>query len=308
MTGQPQERRRGKDSVGRERRLAELVDAQHGVVSRNQVTALGFPRHLVERDLRLWRLRPIHRGVYVRGSSTLTQQGYWLAAVLAYGDGAVLSHRSAAAHWGLVGRRSSRVDVTCSRGRAGRPGIAFHECKLHPDDSTVVGRIPVTKVARTLFDLSEVVDFRRLERAWEEADRLGLLEIKAMERVVERGYGRHALKPIRRLLISAHSPVVTRSALEDRFAAFCRERNLPPPATNVLLLGYEVDAYWPDKRVVVELDGFAYHRHHAAFERDRVRDATLQAAGYRVIRVTHRRLRHDANALAHQLEKVLGRA
>lgn len=170
-----------------------------------------------------------------------------------------------------------------------------------------MGSIPVTGVARTLFDLAEVVDFRRLERAWEEADRLGLLELKAMERVVERGYGRHALKPIQKLLAGARAAAVTRSPLEDRFAVFCRDRGFPPPATNVLVLGHEVDAYWSAQRLIVELDGFAYHRHHAAFERDRVRDAAFQAAGYRVIRLTHRRLEHEPDAVARQLSEFLRR-
>ena len=285
-----------------------MADRQHGVVALRQLEALGFKRWTVKRSMHRWRLRPVHRGVYAVGTSTLSMQGYWLAAVLAYGEGAVLSHRSAAAHWGLIGRRRSRVDVTSPHGRAGRPGIALHECKIDADDFVVVRSTPVTKVARTLFDLAEVVDFRRLERAWEEADRLKLLEIKAMERVVERGYGRHALKPIRRLLAEARAVPITRSALEDRFTAFCRERNFPEPATNVTVLGYEVDAFWPDKRLVVELDGFAYHGHRAAFERDRARDAALQAAGYGVIRLTHRRLQRETEAVDRELRLALGRA
>lgn len=294
-----------RSTGSRERALAQLIDRQHGVVSRKQLIAIGFDRSAVKRRLNRWALRPIHRGVYAVGQATLSQRGYWLAAVFAYGERAVLSHRSAAALWGLDGRRRSRVDVTSPSGRAGRPGIALHECKLDPEDFTLVASIPVTSVARTLFDLAEVVRFRDLRGAWEEADRLRLLEVAAVERVVERGYGRHALKPIRRLLAEARTAIVVRSPLEERFTAFCHEHGLPEPATNVAVSGYEVDALWSAQALVVELDGFAYHHHRAAFERDRARDATLIAAGYRVLRVTHRRLENEPASLVHQLRTLL---
>ena len=144
-------------------------------------------------------------------------------------------------------------------------------------DRAVVDAIPVTSVARTLFDLAEVVDERRLERAFEEADRLNLLAMRALEAVCERGRGRRALRPIRRLIDEAAEPAKTRSPLESRFAAFCREHGLPPAATNVELLGHEADAFWPREQLVVELDGYAFHRHRAAFERDRAKDAAMQA-------------------------------
>jgi Protein of unknown function (DUF559) len=186
--------------------------------------------------------------------------------------------------------------------------MQLHQGGVHRSERTVKDRIPVTSVARTLFDLSEVVDLRRLERAWEEADRLGLLRLREIELVCERGYGRHALRPIRRLLVEARAPTFTRSALEDRFAAFCRDRALPPPTANVTVLDREVDAYWPGPRLIVELDGFAYHGHRAAFERDRARDAALQAARYQVIRLTHRRLEREADIVAEELRKALARA
>ncbi|HEX3174547.1 MAG TPA: DUF559 domain-containing protein [Solirubrobacterales bacterium] len=167
--------------------------------------------------------------------------------------------------------------------------------------------VPVTTVARTLFDLAEVVDFAQLRRAWEEADRLGLLQLKAVERVCERGYGRHALRPIRPLLADARAPDVTRSPLEDRFAEFCRSNlaDLPAPLTNVSILDREVDAYWPSHRLIVEMDSWEFHSHRAAFERDRARDAAMQAAGYRVVRLTHRRLRDEPETVAEELRRLL---
>jgi hypothetical protein len=137
----------------------------------------------------------------------------------------------------------------------------------------------VTTVARTLFDLAEFVSFKRLESAWEEADRLNLLQLSAVEGVCERGYGRRALRPIRRLLAEARAATITRSPLEDDFAAFCREQRLPMPSFNTTVLGYEVDALWSAQRLAAELDSWEFHSHRGAFERDRARDTALQAAG-----------------------------
>lgn len=228
-----------------------------------------------------------------------------MAAVLACGEGALLSHRSAAALWGLA-RPHGPVDVASGHGRPGRAGIRLHRVKTHAMDRAAVSGIPVTSVARTLFDLAEVVSGERLERAWEEADRLNLLELRAMEEVCARNPGRRALRPIRRLVAEAPAPVITRSPLEDRFVEFCKRHRLPAHSTNVEVLGHEVDALWPKERVVVELDGFKYHSHRAAFERDRARDSALQAAGYGALRVTHRRLDREEAKLLAQLRSLLG--
>jgi very-short-patch-repair endonuclease len=200
------------------------------------------------------------------------------------------------------------VEVTAPRGRQGidrRTGIWIHRCRLHPEDRVIRDGIPVTSVARTLFDLAEVDDESRLCRAWQEADRLHLLPLRAVEEVCERGYGRRALRPIRRLLAEASAAVRTRSPLEDRFREFYEKHRLPPPATNVTVLDHEVDALWPQARLIVELDSFEFHRHRAAFESDRARDADRLLAGYRTIRVTHRRLDEDATSLAAQIRSLL---
>jgi hypothetical protein len=200
------------------------------------------------------------------------------------------------------------MDVTATTGRQGidrRAGVFVHRGRLHPEDHTVCGGIPVTTVARTLFDLAEFVPFKRLEYAWEEADRLNLLQLRAVEDVCERGYGRRSLKPIRRLLVEARAAAITRSPLEDSFAAFCHRHGLPMPSFNTTVLGYEVDALWPAQRLAAELDSWEFHRHRAAFERDRTRDTALQAADYRTIRITDRRMNNDAPALASELRALL---
>jgi len=228
-----------------------------------------------------------------------------MAAVLACGEGALLSHRSAAALWALMKLpRRQPVEVSATAGRS-RPGITVHEGGIYKADRTMVAGIPVTSVARTLFDLAEVVDERKLGRAFEEADRLGLLKMRAVEEVCARGVGRRALRPIRRLIEEAREPVWTRSDLEERFALFCKDNDLAPGATNSEVRGYEIDALWPRERLVVELDGYSFHRHRAAFEADRAKDAALQAAGYRVIRVTDRRLEREPAAIAKEIRQLL---
>ncbi len=290
--------------------LALLAGRQHGVVGRRQLLRLGVEEGTIRRWLLAGRLHPLHRGAFAVGHTRINRHGRWLAGVLACGEGTLLSHRSAATLWGLARQRDSAVDVTGGSGRQfrpGRDGIRLHRGRLHELDRSERAGIPVTTVARTLFDFAEVVDLRHLERAWEEADRLGLLQLRAVESVCERGYGRHALRPIRRLLAEARAPSYTRSPLEDRFAEFCREHlsDLPAPLTNVSILDHEADAYWPPQRLVVEMDSWEFHGHRAAFERDRARDAAMQAAGYRVIRFTHCQLETEAPRIATQLRRLL---
>lgn len=253
-------------------------------------------------------LLPLRREVYAAGHLKVNQRGRWMAAVLACGEGALLSHESAACLWGLQGDRRL-VDVNAHSGRQGqlrREGVRLHRCKIHQEDRRIESGIPTTSVARTLFDLAEVVDFDRFKRTCEEADRLKLLRLGEFERVVERGRGRRALKPARRLLAELRAPATTRSPLEDSFLAFCAAHGLPVPATNVLILGHEVDALWPDARLVVELDGWEYHRHHFAFQRDRARDSARLAAGYRTVHVTHERLDRESQTLLAELRTLLG--
>lgn len=227
-----------------------------------------------------------------------------MAAVLACGEKALLSHRSAAALWGLTRVSRGRIDVSSASGRR-RPGIAVHEGAIVDADRAVVDGIPVTSIARTLFDLAEVVDEGQLERAFEEADRLRLLEMRALEDMCARGHGRRALRPIRKLIELAREPATTRSPLEDQVLALCRKHDLPLPATNVTVLGCEVDALWPSQKLVIEADSWTFHSHRAAFERDRARDAAMQAEGYRVIRLTHRRLEREPKAIADEIRRLL---
>lgn len=248
------------------------------------------------------RLYPLQSDVYAYGREGVSRHGQWMAAVLAGGEGALLSHRSAASLWGLAGHLMP-AEVTVLRTRR-REGIVFHEGGIHRDERTVVDGIPVTTLARTLLDFAETVDEFTLQRGFEEADRLRLLKIPELEAVCARAYGRRGLKSLRPLLDGVRTPA-TRSALEDRVLALCREHGLPVPETNVKVQGREVDVLWRDQGLMVEADGFAFHGHRAAFERDRARDAAMQVAGYRIIRLTHRRLDEEPEKIAAELRQLL---
>jgi hypothetical protein len=255
---------------GLELELSRLATRQHGVVARRQLLELGFGAEAIKLRLDAGRLNSLHIEVYAVGHMRLGRHGHWLAAVLADGDSALLSHRAAATLWELSGSRFKAVDVTAPAGRQGvarRSGIWIHRGRLHPEDREERAGVPVTSVARTLFDYAEVVDFQRLQSAWEEADRLKLLRLSEVARVCERGYGRRALKPIRRLFSEARAVTRTRSPLEDRFQGFCRFYDLPPHGTNVEVLGKEVDVLWPAAKLIVELDSWEFHSHRAAFQR-----------------------------------------
>jgi len=300
--------RRGGGGTARERGLAEVATRQHGVVALRQLRALGFGMRGVERRVRDGRLHPIHCEVFAAGHRRLTHRSFWWAGLLAYGDDALLSHGSAASLWGLAPRRAGPVHVTASLGRQGidrRTGIWIHRGRLDDEDRTTRDGIPVTTVARTLFDFAEVTDRKRLAGAWQEADRLKLLRLAAVEAVCERGRGRRALQPIRQLLASARQMAEGDSPLEDRFLAFCERQRLPMPATNVLVLGDEVDALWPAARLIAELDSWEYHRHRAAFHNDRARDSAHLVAGYRTIRITHHRLDTEPQTLLTELNQLL---
>lgn len=291
-----------------DRALAHLAGSQHGLVARHQLFALGLGQRTVERRIARGQLHRIHRGVYAVGHRSLSPHGHWLAAVLAAGPGAVLSYRSAAALWELRPAVGSLVDVTvCARARRSRSRIAIHVTReLRDRDCAQHAGIPVTSIARTLLDLAGVLSEQQLGRAFEEAERLHRLDLRAIEDVCLRGRGRRGLGALLRVSADQSGPPpVTRSELERIFLDLCREHCLPQPRINDFVAGHEVDAVWPPQRLVVELDGYAFHRTRAAFERDRARDVALQLAGYKVLRFTHRRLSREPAAIATTLRELI---
>lgn len=190
-------------------------------------------------------------------------------------------------------------------GETGRE-IAVHVTRELDRDRTERAGIPITSIARTLLDLAEVVPERQIARAFEQAERLQLLDLNAVEEVCRRCLGRRGLGALMRVVAEQGGPPpATRSELERAFLDFCAHHQLPKPLVNAIVCGLEVDAVWKQQRVIVELDSFAFHRARAAFERDRARDVELQNAGFRVLRLTDRRLRRDPCAVAEALRAIL---
>lgn len=289
--------------------IAEIAERQHGVVARWQLLGLGVGRGAIARRLEADRLHLIHRGVYAVGHRRITQMGWWMAAVLACGPDAVLSHRSAAVLWGILEGSPTRVDISVPRQRGGRDGVRLHLASLDEDERTVRAGIPVTTVARTLLDLAAVLQPHELNRALERAEALRLSDRTPLVALIERHRGRRGTANLKAAIKEGLRPAVTKSELERRFLSLLDEAELPRPQTNVWLnLGgewMEVDCAWPEQRVIVELDGRTYHQTTAAFERDRKRDRRAQAHGWRPIRVTDRALRQEPDALVADVRALL---
>jgi hypothetical protein len=218
-----------------------------------------------------------------------------MAAVLACGDGALLSHWDAAALWDLRRAGSGRIHVTTGRSVGSHPGLAVHHSRsIHSDDRAAVDGIPVTSVARTLLDLAASLSAERLERLVEQAELLKLFDLRAVDRLLGRSQGRKGRRKLLAVIADMRPFIpMTRSELERAFVRICLAAGLPEPAMNVWLLGYEVDALFEEDRIVVELDGGPYHGTTAARKRDPIRDARIQAARYRILRV-HERWLNDA--------------
>jgi very-short-patch-repair endonuclease len=196
------------------------------------------------------------------------------------------------------------VQVTVRHGRRTRAGIVFHRTRDFEPPAVHHG-IPVTVPSRTRLALAATSSTRALERTLERADRHGLLDLAELSRLCETR-GRSGTVQLSSLLAHHRSIPQTRSELERRFLRLCRGAGLPPPAVNVLIEGMEVDFVWPSRRLVVELDGYSFHRDRASFERDRRRDAKLQLAGYRVVRITYRHLCGRPETVVAELRELLG--
>jgi very-short-patch-repair endonuclease len=284
-------------------RIAAFADGRHGVITSAQLGSLGLSRDAIDSRIRSGYLHRQYRGVYAVGRPGLTTEGRFPAVVVACGDRAVLSHTSAAILWGLLPERGPRIDVTVPSvgGRKRRRAVIVHRSPLPADDVTVKEAIPVTTPVRTLIDLADVLPRRALERALDEAAYLRL-DLTGLRPVPGRR-GAGLLASV--LAVHDAGSTRTRSELEERMLALCRRAALPTPDLNEDVEGYETDFSWPDARLVVETDGWAAHGTRRAFEDDRLRDAELMAAGWRVLRVTRSRLKRDPAAVAAQLEKLL---
>jgi very-short-patch-repair endonuclease/predicted transcriptional regulator of viral defense system len=273
-------------------RIAALAADQHGVVTRSHLLDAGIPSTTIEDRVARGQLLKLHRGVYAVGHRHLRTEGFWLAAVLAIGDRAALSHRDAAALHDLRPCNRSRIEVSTPDDRRATKKIDVHARRLlDVQDVTTVSGIRVTTVSRTLVDVAELLTADRLAKVLNEAERQGKLDLKGIEEAIGRLRGRRgrSAAATRAALgeLAAHGTQLTRSPLEDRLLPLLDGHSLPRPRMNLHVEGYEGDAVWPAAQLVVELDGWDGHRTRRAFQHDRTKANALTNAGWTVLRFTH---------------------
>jgi len=260
------------------------------------------------------RLHPLHAGVYAVGHPLVPREGWWMAAVLASGPDAVLSHRSAATLWGIRGYSEGAVEVTLERKSSAARGIRRHRSALPADEITVREGIPVTTLPRTIFDLAASEPVDAVEAMLREAEFREFRDRLSLRDLAERYPGRRGVRKVRAALsrLEGLPSGRRRSPLEERFVPFLRRHRLPRPRFNDWILlrekRFQVDCHWPDRGEIVELDGWQGHRTRSAFQSDRAKDRALRIAGYSVTRITWSQLEDEPEALAADLRKLLGQA
>ena len=284
-----------------------LAHVQHGVIARWQLLQLGFTPEAIRHRIANGRLHRVHRGVYAVGRPELTRKGIWMAAVLACGPGAVLSHESAAALWGLRDRESG-IEVSVPRRRRSRvEPITVH--RRHPGALADAGRhagIPVTSPVRTLLDLAAASEPSAIEALVNQADKLDLVDPEALRAAIEGLKGEPGIPALRDVLDRATFRL-TDSELERRFLPIVRRAGLPTPRTQAAVNGFRVDFWWPELRLVVETDGLRYHRTPTQQARDTRRDNAHRAAGVVPMRFTHHQVAHDSAYVERTLRAVAAR-
>ncbi len=293
-----------------DRKVAALAGRQHGVVGRWQLHELGLGEKMIKTRIAHGGLIRLHRGVYAVGHRALTVESRWMAAVLAHGPHAVLSHRSAGQLWGLYPRSRIAPEVTCSGSKRTKRGIVVHRGSVSGDEMVRVRGIPVTSVPRTMFDLAGLLREREMERAWNEMEVREYTDRLSVPDLLERYPGRKGSVVLARLANRKSLPVgITRNDLEEAFLALVDRFGLSRPRMNVhvALRGkfYEIDCLWEEQRVAIELDGGGAHGTTRAFQKDRERDRILVAEGYRTSRITWDHIHHTPTEVAADLDQIL---
>jgi very-short-patch-repair endonuclease len=290
-----------------DRRIAELARRQYGVVATWQLAGLGLPQQAVSHRAVAGRLHRVHHGVYAVGHSLLTQPGRWMAAVLACGPGAALSHASAAALWDMRRTDARIVDVAAKRTGRKRPGIRIHRPRRLPDTEVTARRgIPVTTPGRTILDLAATLSPSRLEHLLDQAEIQELTDYPSLDAIARAHPGHHGAAKLQAALRTHYAGTnLTASDLEILFKELCRAHGLPTPRVNNSVVGKDVDFLFADARLIVETDSWRFHKTRHAFENDRARDVLTTSAGYRTLRFTDRQLERHPATVAAALAAVL---
>ena len=288
-----------------------LAENQHGVLARHQLIGVGYTREAIDHRIRKGRLHPLHRGVYVVGRPYATDHGRWTAAVLACGDGAVISHSSAAALWRIGKEQRDLVELSLpSSSRRSHPGLRIHRRRslVSSRDLTREYGIPVTTPIQTLIDMSLRLDRAGVERMINEADKYNLTHPPQLREALAERVGEPGVAKLR-FILDRRTFRLTKEELERRFLPLAHQAGLPTPLSGQFVNEFEVDFYWPALGLVVETDGLRYHRTPAEQARDRLRDQAHTAAGLTPLRFTHEQVRYEPEhvlAVLQATARVLG--
>jgi very-short-patch-repair endonuclease len=296
--------RRELHSCAPDAAISAVAACQYGVISHAQLLEIGLKPRAIARRVEAKRLHVIHRGVYAVGHARISQEGRWLAAVLACGEGAVLSHRSAAALWGIR-PYSGRIEVIARHAHRRGSLLVARRCSLEPSDATDHRAIPCTTPESTLIDFATVAKRHQIDRALREAEFLRIVDFAELTRMADRRP--RGTRELRRMLARvSESTAHTRSELEDRFRDLVLDEDLRTPEFNATIeleeITIEADVVWRQERVIVELDGYAAHSTRGQFGVDRARDRAALVAGWLVLRYTWSDIDRRA---ARQLRKLL---
>ena len=298
--------------------IIRLASRQHGVVSRRQLLEQGLVSQTIEKRVARAGLFVIYPGVYATGTPLLTRDGILMASVMRAGEGAALGSRSAAAVWGFRPHQSP-IEVLRQEGGSNQrarlrvhgerrwPYLLIHEARrLPPSEVTIYRGLSLTTPARTLLDLAAAVPEKQFNRAFTEADRLGLLNDQELVTCAERTQGRKGGGTFRRA-VKRRIPGVSAAAslLEAIVLGLCNANQIPVPVTNEMLNGFRPDFRWPDQHVIVEADGYEYHRGQEMFENDLLRADLLREDGWDVLRFSWRMLDENPDRVARRIRKAL---
>jgi predicted transcriptional regulator of viral defense system len=295
--------------------VGRLAVAQNGVVTREQLDGLGLNDQAIAKRVERGRLHRIHGRVYSLTPRVMTERGRFMAAVLACGPGAVLSHRSAAYLWGLVDSWDEPIDVTAPNRRGRSPkGVAAHrDGSLQPIDKATLHGVPCTSLARTLLDFAAVRPEWEVRKAVAEAEVLGVLDRLELRGLLKRSRRRRGVARLRLILDTIHPQTKrTRSELERLFLEMCAKRDVPEPEVNVWLDApngkrYQADFLWRESRLIVEADSRRFHDTDSSFVSDRKRQQQLELAGWRVSRCTWEEVEREPRRLALTIQGLLAR-
>jgi very-short-patch-repair endonuclease len=285
--------------------VAELAGRQFGVVTTAQLEALGWSRSRAADAALTGRLHRVHQGVYAVGNPVLSPHACCMAAVLACGDDALLSHFSAAWLWGIAHTCAMTIDVTAANVCHHQKSIRVHSAQtLTDDDRDSKEGIPVTAVPRTLLDLAATAP-RYLGWLVENTRKLGLLDFPSFDELLARSKGQRGVRRLRLALEEHREPETTRSKVERLFLRLVKRAGLPRPSVNLFVAEYELDVYWHQERFAVELDTYKHHGDRLSFEEDRKRHEDLKLAGIEMVRITGTRIEREPVAVVRRLRQLI---